>query len=356
MTKNRAEWRRKAAELMCIGLRQPALDDMTRELIDAGVSGVLLYDLELPDPERTRELISLIRSRAGRPLFVAVDQEGATHSRLQNGFTPLPSLWALGQKNNPELASELGKLIAREMRAVGIDLVLGPVLDVATNPDNTLIGERAAGRDAVRVATITSSLIRSMQSEGLRACGKHFPGHGDTTFDSNVQLPILNHRMARLESVELVPFEAAVQARVAAIMVAHVLFPALDPDRPASISRPILYGILRQRLGYRGMVISDDVGMRAIADHFSPAEIAMGGIEAGVDCFLCARQPEDALRLADALADAVMAGRILPERIESARRRVRAMLHATEHREREADLSVIGSEAHRAIVERIGGS
>jgi beta-N-acetylhexosaminidase len=349
-----ADQKAKAAELMCIGLREPVVDDTTRELLDLGVAGVLLYDIDLPDPQTAHELIYLLKQRAGRPILVAVDHEGAARSRLQRGFTVLPPMERLGRLDDVEMADQVGVLIGRELRAVGIDMALGPVLDVATNRDNPIIGDRSIGRDAAKVARLATALARAMQREGVAACGKHFPGHGDTELDSNKQLPVLSHRMGRLESVELVPFEAAVKARFAAMMVAHILFPALDPKRPASISRPILYGLLRQRLGYRGMVLSDDVDMAALRGHFTLEEIAAGGIEAGVDCFLCARRPRTARELVSAIGAGLESGAILPERVEASRRRIQALIHGygrgpVEH----PDLSVVGCAEHLALVDRL---
>ncbi len=350
-----ATWTEKAAELICVGMKTPRLEDDTKRLLDRGIAGVLLYDYTFRGPLEAQNLIRSIKEYAGRPLFVAVDHEGGERSHLQQGFTRLPELRALGETLDGTYAREVGRVIGRELRAIGVDLCLGPVLDVATNPHNPVIGMRSLGTDAAMVAELGTQLSRGIQEEGVAACGKHFPGHGDTISDSNHQLPVLAHGVSRLEEVELRPFLRAVEARIAAMLVGHILFRALDPKYPASLSRPILYGLLRQRLGYRGFVMTDDVDMGALTQHFQVSEIAEHGIAAGADCFLCARRPETALALIDSIALGVERGTVLPERVETARRRVSALIHRYALGPQAASLTEVGSERHARLLDRIGG-
>ncbi|HSC89127.1 MAG TPA: glycoside hydrolase family 3 protein [Polyangiaceae bacterium] len=348
-------WNEKAAELICVGIGAAHLDDPTRALLDLGVSGVLIGDATFAGPSEVYELITSIRRHAGRPLFIAIDHEGAARSRLQSGFTRLPALRALGDTGDEDYAYEVGRVLGRELRAVGVDLCLGPVLDVATNPNNPVIGERSLGTDPLLVARLGTRLARGLQDEGVGACVKHFPGHGDTVTDSNLALPILPHGVVRLEEVELQPFVAAVEARVAAMLVGHILFRALDSKFPASLSRPILFGLLRQKLAYRGLVLTDDVDMGALTRHFTPAEIAEHGIAAGADCFLCARQPETARQLINAMVEGLDRGNILPERVEAARRRVSAFVHRYAPGPHDGHLESIGSAENAQLLGRIGG-
>jgi beta-N-acetylhexosaminidase len=344
----------KAARMTCVGFDGPELNSDLEKLLDLGVGGVLLYGTRDEGPEHVAALIDAIKRHAARPLFVAVDQEGGDFTRLRDGFTPLPPLRALGNTGSSELAARLGRLIGEELRAVGADVCLGPVLDVDTNPDNPIIGERSLGRDASLVARLGTALAKGLQASGVAASGKHFPGHGDTSQDSNTSLPCLPHDVTRLESVELPPFAAAVEARLAAIVAAHVIFSPLDRTRPASLSRPVLYGLLRAKLGYRGVVLCDDVDMAAVAEHFGPERVATYGVNASVDCFVCARRPESAYEIVEAIVKGVESQVVLPERVEAANRRLTALLHRYARPANAApDLSRVGCSEHRRLVERI---
>lgn len=348
-------WTDKAAALTCIGVSSSVLGDPTRRLIDRGVGGVLLYEVSFERAEEAHGLIDSLKSYAGRELFVAIDHEGGARSRLTKGFTRLPPLHELGKTRDAGYAREVGRVLGRELRAIGVDVCLGPVLDVATHPENPVIGERSLGADPLVVAELGTAVSRGLQEEGVAACGKHFPGHGDTVIDSNHNLPVLPHGVDRMEDVELVPFTRAVEGKIAAMLVGHILFRALDPHYPASMSRPILYGLLRQRLGYRGLVITDDVDMGALTKHFPAQQIAEKAIAAGADCFLCARRPETALDLIEAIGQGVERGTVLPERVEAARRRVDALLHRYASRRAPFDASRVGPPEHARLLERIGG-
>ncbi len=349
-------WRDKAASLMCVGLAAPFLDDRTRILLDAGVSGVLLYQSRLDRPESVATLVHAIKAYAGRPVYVAVDHEGAQRSPLQGGFTRFPVASRLGATGDIELARSVGQVLGRELRAVGVDMTLGPVLDVATNPNNPIIGERSLGDTPEIVSKMGAALVEGQQSEGVAACGKHFPGHGDTHQDSNLSLPILPHGVRRLEEVELKPFQAGISSRMAGMLVGHILFKELDSKFPSSLSRPIIFGLLRQKLRYRGFLMIDDVDMGALSRRFTRKEIAVRGMASGADSFLCARRPESALELMDAIDDGVERGTVLPERIEAARRRLTSLIHRYVQDPGSApDLSTVGQVAHVEILQQCGG-
>lgn len=333
--------------MTCVGFFGATLDAELRSLLGRGVGGVVLYPPEGITPEAVAALVRSIKSYAPRPLFIAIDHEGGDHARLREGFTRLPPMRALGNTGDRALARAVGRLIGRELRAVGVDVCLGPVLDVATNPDNPIIGDRSLSPDPRVVAELGTALASGMQEASVAPCGKHFPGHGDTTEDSNLALPSLPHDMARLESVELPPFEAAVQARMPAISAAHVLFTPLDREHPASISRAVLYGLLRAKMGYRGVVICDDVDMAAVEKNFGLEMVAVDGVNASVDCFLCGRKPSSAHTLVDAIVRGVKRGVILPERVEAAGRRLSALLHRYARPPVESpDLGVLRSREH----------
>ena len=218
------------------------------------------------------------------------------------------------------MASErFARALAAELHAVGISLDYTPVLDVHTNPKNPVIGDRALAERAEDVARLGAVIIRTLQGAGIAACGKHFPGHGDTSTDSHLELPRLDHTPDRLAAVELVPFKAAIAADVASIMTAHILIPALDDEHPATLSTAIVDGLLKRTLGYQGLVLSDDLEMKAISGRYGHSEATVMAIAAGCDAVLmCAAQPDAQTAALEAIIYAVEQGRIPPKRLEDA--------------------------------------
>lgn len=251
------------------------------------------------------------------------------------------------------MAEKVGRLLGRELRAVGVDVDYAPVLDVDTNPDNPVIGNRSFSGEAQVVARLGVALAQGLEAEGVASCGKHFPGHGDTVQDSHLALPRLAHPMDRLEEVELVPFRAAVAANLAALMTAHVVFEEVDPHYPATMSRSVLQGILRERLGYGGLVVSDDLEMKAIADHYGGVEAARLGLHAGVDSFLCCHTADLAHAIIDVLAREAGAGGTPRERLGQAARRVERFVARWARPPAEPRLEVLQREEHLACVEEI---
>jgi beta-N-acetylhexosaminidase len=286
--------------------------------------------------------------------LVSVDQEGGNVLRLRDGFTPIPSMRAVGRADDAELTFAIGRLMGRELSAVGVDLDFAPVLDVDTNPDNPVIGPRSFGRTQDLVSWHGLALVSGLSSAGVADCGKHFPGHGDTLQDSHLDLPRLEHSLERLESLELVPFRAAIRAGIPALMTAHILFKELDPTYPATMSPLIVRAVLRDSFGYDGLVISDDLEMKAIADHYSLEDVLVHGLNAGVDAFLCCHSPELMHRAIDLIAAAVAEGKIPTHRFEQALERMDnfALRWITSPLER-FDPSRVGTQEHRALVERV---
>lgn len=294
----------------------------TRALLERGVTGVILFSRNIESAEQFARLLEAAKRSVDRPLLTSIDQEGGRVRRLRGApFSELPPMRAVGRLGDEGVARKVGRVLARELRAVNVDLDFAPVLDVDTNPANPVIGDRAFSSDPEVVARLGAALIEGMQAEGVAACAKHFPGHGDTHQDSHLDLPRLPHDMERLEAVELLPFRR-VAGSVASIMTAHVVFEALDPHRPATMSRPALDGILRDRIGYEGVVISDDLEMKAIADHHSVGEAVVEGVRAGVDLFLVCHHEEVQAKAIESLVRAVRQGRVPEARIAEAGRRV----------------------------------
>ncbi|MCH8084516.1 MAG: beta-N-acetylhexosaminidase [Myxococcales bacterium] len=285
------EW--QPGQLLFAGFEGLELPEDLARLIAAGrVGGVVLFARNIGDPEQLKSLNAALHAcaPAQAPLLIAIDQEGGRVQRLRDPWTQWPPMQRLGETNDLEMTAAVARALAVELSDLGIGLDFAPCVDVDTNPANPVIGDRSFGREPTRVAAHAAHFIRAMQGAGVASCAKHFPGHGDTACDSHHELPRLDHDLARLHAVELPPFAAAVEAGVASIMTAHVLFPAVDAKRPATLS-PDVMAILRDELAYDGVVFSDDLEMKAIADHHSPTAMVDGCLEADVDSLLACNDP-----------------------------------------------------------------
>ncbi len=315
------------AGLFCVGFQGTRPSPEVLELVRRGVYGVVLFARNVESAAQVAELTASLKRAAGRPLLVSVDQEGGRVARLRarHGFTELPPMRALGETADEVLAREAGALLGRELRAVGIDQDYAPVVDVDTNPANPVIGDRALSRDPGVVGRLGAALTLGLQSEGVAACAKHFPGHGDTSQDSHTSLPRLPHTLERLRSVELAPFRVLARAGVASVMTAHVVFEALDAERPATLS-PAVMRLLREECGFDGAAISDDLEMAAVAAHFPLDEAVPGALAAGVDALLVCHRADVAHRAIDLARAAVEGGRVTASRLAEARRRVETLL------------------------------
>ncbi len=345
----------QAARLFTVGFYGKASTDDLSGLVARGVGGVIFFARNVGSPAEVAETTSSIKRAAGRPLFIALDQEGGQVSRLKQGFTDVPPMRAVGATGSAALAREVGAVIGREVSAVGFDMNYAPVLDVDTNPLNPIIAARSFGRTPEIVAEMGIALASGLESVGVAACGKHFPGHGDTSQDSHLELPRLPHSLERLEQVELKPFAAAVKAGIPSMMTAHVIFEPLDSVYPATMSRAVLHGLLRQKMGYDGLIVTDDIEMRAIADHYGVEDTVVRGLNAGVDHFLCCHTAAIAHQAIEHVIHAVESGKVSRETLATANRRIQ---HFTDRYARPAlpvnpDLSVLRSEAHLSVIERV---
>ena len=280
-------------QLLFVGFEGLEIPPELGKQIQAGrIGGVVLFRRNIGEPEQVRLLIRRLHelAPADAPLTVAIDQEGGRVQRLRAPWTEWPPMRTLGAGSVGQTAM-FGKALALELLDVGVDLDFAPVVDVDSNPQNPVIGDRSFATDPATVGAHAGAFIEAMQSAGVACCAKHFPGHGDTDLDSHLHLPRLDLDRTRLDRTELPPFRAAIAAGVASIMTAHVLFPKLDPKRPATLS-PSVMGMLRDELGYDGMVFSDDVEMKAVADHVSVEQRSLGVLEAGVDVILACSQAD----------------------------------------------------------------
>src|SRR6187399_1745192 len=266
--------RRHIGQLAIAGFGGDAIPPDLRALArEFDLGGIILFARNVVAPDQVAEVAREAHSLTKElPLWVSVDQEGGRVARLKAPFTVWPPMQTLGRSGDEALAARFARALAAELKAVGISLDYTPVLDILTNPKNPVIGDRALAERAEDVARLGRTIITNLQSAGIAACGKHFPGHGDTSTDSHHELPLVEHPPDRLNAVEFVPFRAAIQADVAAIMTAHILVPALDEERPATLSPRIVDGILKRELGYAGPVMTDDLEMRAISSRYGIPE------------------------------------------------------------------------------------
>src|SRR5215813_11109864 len=283
-----ASLRRQMGRLLIAGFNGNQIPVELRSIArEFGLGGVILFGRNIEAPEHVAELCY----EAGRlvpdlPLWMSIDQEGGRVARLKAPFTEWPPMATLGRSGDPRLAERFARALAAELKAVGVTLDYAPVLDVMTNAKNPVIGDRALATTADEVARLGATIIRTLQAEGVAACGKHFPGHGDTSVDSHDELPLVEHPPDRLRAVEFVPFRAAIEADVATIMTAHVFVPALDDTRPATLSKRTITDILRRELKYEGVILSDDLEMKALANEHAVPNAAVMALGAGCDGML----------------------------------------------------------------------
>jgi beta-N-acetylhexosaminidase len=320
---------RLAAKTICIGFDGPHLTDDARQLLRRGVSSVVLFTRNFQSHSQLKDLTVQIKAAVEHPVLIAVDQEGGRVQRFRgDGFTAIPSMRDIGQLGDVENARAIGKLLARELREVNIDMNFSPVLDVDSNPANPVIGARSFSSDPEQVARMGCAMIEGLQSQHCAACGKHFPGHGDTAIDTHLDLPTLAHDLDRLNRIELVPFRAAIDAGVAAIMSSHIIFQPIDPHWPATLSAAVLDGLLRTQLGFDRVIVSDDMEMKAIADHFGFDDAVVRGTQAGIDLFLVCHSPALQNQAIETLVRAVETGVIERERLERSAGRLDALFRA----------------------------
>lgn len=261
------------------------------------------------------ELINELQSMSQTPLLISADFERGTKMRLDDGSL-FPSNMGIGATRNPELAYKMGLQIAKECKAMGIHQNYSPVMDVNNNPLNPIINVRAFGEDPELVSTMGDAMIKGLQDGNIIATAKHFPGHGDTDIDSHNDLPVINFGTDRLDKTELVPFKSAINSGVMSVMIAHLAFPELEKDAsvPASLSKNIVDGVLINKLGFKGLIVTDALNMQGITKHFSTEQVALMCVNAGIDLIL---MPQGEELTISTIENAVNSGAISVERIDA---------------------------------------
>jgi beta-N-acetylhexosaminidase len=329
----------------------PAYQQMMHDVRDLHAGGFILITritplgIEKSQAYPTAVLNNQLQSKSKLPLLIGADFERGSAMRLDEG-TSFPTQMAIAAGGDPRDAYTMGKITAREARQAGVHWIYAPVADVNNNPGNPIINTRSFGEDAARVSEFVSAYVRGVEENGGLATAKHFPGHGDTAADSHIDLPVIRADRQRLDSLELVPFRAAIAAGAGSVMTGHLNVPALEPDpnTPATLSSHILTGVLREELAFQGLVVTDAMDMGGITVRFAPGEAAVRAVLAGADCLLMPPVPDAAF---EALQHAVRSGRISRERLDvSVRRILEAKARLGLNKNRLVDVS--GMNAHFA--------
>jgi beta-N-acetylhexosaminidase len=316
---------------------------LIEEMLQAGqIGAVILSRGDMVTPEQTAHLSNHLQKLSPEPLLTGADFEAGVGQQVQEGATELPTLMAIGATRSQAIARTCGEITGREARAIGVHLPLAPVLDVNSNPANPIIGYRSFGQEASLVAELGVAFCQGVADAGALACGKHFPGHGDTATDSHLALPTVTRTRADFEETDLRPYRACIAGGLPAVMTAHIVVPALDPTPglPATLSYLMLTDLLRLQFGFEGLIITDAMGMRAIADGFAAGDAAIQAVQAGADLVLTP-DPRETYR---ALLGAVRTGELAAERVQQSAARLRqAKRRVGLYDERLVDPSAAGS-------------
>ena len=299
--------------LLWVSLPGPDLTAADREFLErVDPLGVVIFRENVRNAAQVKSLIEDIRSVPGSPRLLAVDQEGGRVARLSDGVPALPAMKILGAQPEREV-EEAGFSLGEALHRLGFDVDFAPVLDVDSNPQNPIIGDRAFSSDPEEAGVKALAFARGLLRAGILPCGKHFPGHGDTSLDSHVALPVVDAPLSLLEARELLPFRMAIECEIPLMMTAHVVYPSIDKAVPATLSRAVVTGILREKLNYGGLVLSDDLLMAAVA-RGGVVEAALASIDAGCDGLLVLKSQSQDLAVADRLEEILRGepGRLAP--------------------------------------------
>jgi len=319
----------KVGQLFQVGFHSKTIDKEIEDLIkNYHIGGVIYFSRNIENLEQTSILSKnlqelALNNGAGIPLFISVDQEGGKVRRIKD-LTYFPANIEIGATGDKELSRKAAAVTAKELKELGINVNLAPVLDVNNNPSNPVIGSRSFGADPELVAEMGVAYIEGLQGQGVVATAKHFPGHGDTAVDSHFELPVINHDRERLDQIELYPFKKAIEAGVDSIMVAHIYFSDIEPvaGMPATLSKAVLNNLLREELNFEGVIITDDLEMGAITNFFGTAAAAVKTIEAGSDIVLISHSYDKQKKAIKAVIAAVKNGIISEKRIEESLKRI----------------------------------
>jgi beta-N-acetylhexosaminidase len=316
--------REKIGQLFMLGFDGTTVSkDMVKLIDDYRPGGFIVFKRNLESANQIVKLTNKLQKHATDSLYlIAIDQEGGRVSRLPDGFTIFPPCAALEFASDSRLAYEVAATTAAELKAVGINMNMAPVLDINTNTGNPIIGDRAFSAKPATVCELGLATIAGLQDNKVAACGKHFPGHGDTTKDSHLELPVVASSFERMHDMELRPFRHAIDNELATIMTAHVSYPKIDPQFPATLSYIILTDLLRDQLHFKGVIVTDDLEMCAIIDHYGIEEASLMAFQAGADILLICKERERQVAAMEAIYRAAKDGTISETRLDASLRRI----------------------------------
>lgn len=315
----------KIGQMILAGISGTTMNTATKNLISQHrVGGIIFYQDNFQSPEQTVQLVNQIKeeNQTNLPLFLSTDQEGGRVTRLPGGLVNFPSNKQIGNVNNPEFSYKIGTLLGKELKAFGLNFNFAPVLDVNSNPKNPVIGDRSFGNNAEIVSNLGIQTLKGLQSQNVIPTIKHFPGHGDTSVDSHLELPIVDKSLEELEALELIPFKQAINEGADVVMVAHILLPQLDQNHPATMSQAVMTDMLRKQLGFSGVIITDDMTMGAIINHYNIANAAVESVKAGSDVILVGHGYSNVEKVISSLKAAIESGDISQERLNESVERI----------------------------------
>jgi len=354
--------REKIGQLFMVGIQGEALSRDERLIVEqCGFGGFILFGRNCREAKQILSLCrALWKTGAELPPLIAIDQEGGRVHRLPQPFTHFPSAALIGRSGDSDLAYRAGRAAAAELSLLGINLNFAPVLDVDSNPNNPIIGDRSFGRRPDQVIKFASPYAQGLRHGGIIPCGKHFPGHGDTDKDSHLDLPVVEKALAELKAVELPSFVQACRSGIEALLTAHVIYRALDPELPATLSERIVTGLLHHELGYDGVVFSDDLEMKAISANYGAEQAATLALRAGVDALLFCHELIHAVQALEFLCAEAEKEPALRAKVEESYRRISQLKNGRLKAftgAKETEISArLASLDHQRIVDEIQGS
>ena len=340
----------KIAQMLIIEYDSDYVDDNLKSFLNSTPpGGFILMKENITTFDKTRQFVSDLKENSRVPLIISIDEEGGSVQRLKYlmdaSVSDIPFMYNVGLTNNYDLAYNIGKLIAEEVRTIGVNVDFAPVIDIYSNPNNTVIGKRSFGSDAEIVSNMAVHFTKGLEDNGVIGVYKHVPGHGDTDIDSHESLPIINKSLDDLKAFELVPFKSAVKAGAKMIMVGHIAIPEVTHDNtPASLSKEVI-DILKDDLNYNGLIVTDALNMGAISDNYSNEEAYIKAIEAGNDLLLI---PSDGINTINIIKDKVSL-----DRINESAYKILKFKYDYLDKDNFLDKSYLGSEEHAKIISQI---
>lgn len=352
--------REKIGQLIITGFPSAALDETTRGLIrEYKIGNIILFSRNVQTPAQLKalcaEIQTEVRAHTGCPAFISVDQEGGAVTRLPAEASNIPGAMAIAAAGKPENAYKAATITAKECKALGINFNLAPVLDINSNKNNPVINVRSYGDKKETVSLYGVQMMKGLQDNGVLSCLKHFPGHGDTDVDSHLGLPVIHKTIAELEENELVPFKTAIAEGAEAVMTAHILFPAVEPENlPATMSARIVQDLLRKKLGFKGLIVSDCLEMNAIKNHFGTANGALAAVKAGVNMVFISHTPAYVMEAVEKLEQAVLSGELPMSVLDESVEKILHYKKKYAQPENTESLTVVGCPEHKEILRQIG--